>query len=435
MYAPAVRSSARIPFAPDRFPFYYGWIIAVVATIGTLMSVPGQTVGVSVFNDFLVDAVPGGSRVAVANAYLVGTLLSAFTLPLAGRWLDRFGARPTALAAVVLLAATLAYLSRVDAVASALGGSAWVGFLALSAGFYTLRLSGQGTLTMVCRTMIGRWFDRRRGMVAGASGVFVGFGFGYAPHLFDQWIGASGWRGAWQQMAVLELALMGLVAWLFFRDDPESCGLHLDGKKPAESAVEAYSATRGEALRTLAFWAVTAGLSAQALVITAVSFHIVDLGASVGLGRTEAVGFFLPLSVVSTAIGVVAGAVGDRLSPRWMLGFMMVAQAVGLYGAADLQGRFWWAAIGLGLAGGIFAPLSTLAFPRFFGRRHLGAITGVEMMSLVVGSAVGPALFATIREGTGSYQGALYGCLALPALVLVLTVLYRDPSQTRAAAQ
>lgn len=427
-----MRKAAELPFAPNRLPFYYGWVIAVVATIGTLMSVPGQTVGVSVFTDALVGALPGGSRVGVAGAYLVGTVLSALTLPLAGRLLDRFGARPTALAATVLLSLTLAYLSTVDRIAWALGGSPWLGLVLLAIGFYALRLSGQGTLTMVSRTLLGRWFDRRRGLVAGASGVFVGFGFGYAPRLFEQWIQAGGWRGAWQQMALLELVVMGAMALVFLRDDPETCGLSLDGRTDHPTgAEEAPSATRAEAIRTLAFWAVTAGLSAQALVITAISFHIVDLGASAGLDREAAVAFFLPLSVVSTGVGVLAGALGDRLSPRVMVGLMMGAQAMGLVGAADLESGFWWAAIGLGISGGFFAPLATIAFPRFFGRKHLGAITGVEMMAMVIGSAIGPALFAGVEQATGSYRAAALGCLTLPAAVLLVNAVYREPRRYR----
>lgn len=419
------------PFAPSRVPVYYGWIIAVVAAVGTLFSVPGQTIGVSVFTDHLLEAAPGVSRVGIANAYLVGTVLSALSLPLAGRWLDRFGARPTAFVAVAVLSGTMLGLSRLEPAARALGGSAAASLALLVLGFYLIRLTGQGTLTMVCRTMVGRWFDRRRGLVAGVSAVFINFGFGYAPRVFEDWIQRGGWQRAYQQMALVEMGVMGAVVLLFFRDDPESSGLTLEGRAPprddGQPVVPEPASTRAEAIRTLAFWSVTAALAVQALTITAVSFHIVDLGASAGLDRASAVDFFFPLAAVSTGVGVVAGTAGDRLGPRFMILGMSLAQAVGLYGAADLDGRWALAAGGLGVAAGFFPPLSTVAFPRFFGRTHLGAITGVEMMCIVVGSALGPALFAFVRAETGSYDAALYGCLALPALVLALALVYRTP--------
>ncbi|MDJ0519659.1 MAG: hypothetical protein QNJ74_26485 [Trichodesmium sp. MO_231.B1] len=34
------------PFSPKNFPFFYGWIILIVCTIGVIMSTPGQTIGV-----------------------------------------------------------------------------------------------------------------------------------------------------------------------------------------------------------------------------------------------------------------------------------------------------------------------------------------------------------------------------------------------------
>lgn len=424
---------AHLPFAPRRLPFFYGWVVVVVATVGTLMSIPGQTMGVSVFTDALLDAT-GLSRLEVSNAYLGGTLLSGLTLPYAGTLLDRFGARATAFGASVVLAATLVVASQIDRAAAALGGSVGVSLVLLTAAFYALRLSGQGTLTMVSRTMLGRWFDRRRGLASGLSGVAVGFGFGAAPRLLDAWIEAASWRGAWLQMAAVVGLGMGLVALIFFRDDPESCGLRMDGRaapaanEPPPPAEVAY--TRGEALRTLAFWAVSFALSTQSLVLTGITFHIVDLGSSVGLDRAASVAVFLPLAVVSTSAGLVGGVVGDRVPVRALVLVMMAGQAVGLWGAVDLSSRAWLFVLGFGLSGGLFGPLSTIAFPRFFGRRHLGAIVGAEMMCLVIASAMGPSLLAASKAFLGSYAPALYGSLALPGLACALALAFEHPAPT-----
>jgi len=77
------------------------------------------------------------------------------------------------------------------------------------------------------------------------------------------------------------------------------------------------------------------------------------------------------------------------------------------------------------VASGLFGPLSTIAFPRLFGRRHLGAIVGAEMMCLVVASALGPSILAASRQLTGEYAAALRACLLLPAGVLVLASVAR----------
>ena len=44
------------PFAPRNLPFFYGWWLAAVGTLGILASMPGQTMGVSVFTDQLLEA-------------------------------------------------------------------------------------------------------------------------------------------------------------------------------------------------------------------------------------------------------------------------------------------------------------------------------------------------------------------------------------------
>ncbi|HJL20815.1 MAG TPA: MFS transporter [Polyangiaceae bacterium LLY-WYZ-15_(1-7)] len=419
------------PFRPRRLPFFYGWVIVGVGTLGVLASIPGQTMGVSVFTDALIDAT-GLTRLQVANAYLAGTLLSGLTLPFGGARLDRLGARATAALAALALGATLLYLSHVDAIGDALGGGV-PAVLALVVGFFCLRFSGQGMLTMVSRTMLGKWFDRRRGLASGISGVFVSFGFGAAPLLFDAWIGRAGWRGAWREMALVVGLGMAALALLLYRDNPERCGLRMDGDPAATPEEEEARArterayTRGQALRTLAFWALTFAMATQALVITGITFHIVDLSASAGMDRSAAVAIFLPMSVVSTVVGLAGGALADRLPVRALLVTMMLAQGAAVFACAHLDSLFWLAVAGFGISGGLFNPLGTVAYPRFFGRRHLGSIVGVEMMCLVVASALGPSLLAASREHLGTYLPALYGCLALPALAIVLGLLFRHP--------
>ena len=80
------------PFAAARAPIFYGWVIALMSTLGFLMSIPGQTMGMAVFADAFIDAT-GLSRTQLSTAYLLGTLGSAALLTRAGRWYDRFGAR------------------------------------------------------------------------------------------------------------------------------------------------------------------------------------------------------------------------------------------------------------------------------------------------------------------------------------------------------
>ena len=70
---------AGIPFSASKSPFYYGWVIIVVGTLGLLMTIPGQTIGLSTFTDSLIDAL-SISRDQLSLAYMCGTIASSLLL-------------------------------------------------------------------------------------------------------------------------------------------------------------------------------------------------------------------------------------------------------------------------------------------------------------------------------------------------------------------
>lgn len=107
---------ADMPFSPARFPVFYGWPILASGSLGLLMSVPGQTMGLSVFTDSLLEAL-GLTRSQLSAAYMFGTIGSACLLPWAGRLCDRFGTRSAAVVSSVWLAVVLVILSRSDLLA------------------------------------------------------------------------------------------------------------------------------------------------------------------------------------------------------------------------------------------------------------------------------------------------------------------------------
>ena len=69
------------PFNPASWSFFYGWIILAAGIVGVLMSLPGQTTGVSVFTDHLVENYRI-DRVWLMVAYLIGTAGSGFLVPI-----------------------------------------------------------------------------------------------------------------------------------------------------------------------------------------------------------------------------------------------------------------------------------------------------------------------------------------------------------------
>ncbi len=433
-----------MPFSPGKSPIFYGWIILIAGTIGMVMSIPGQTMGVSVFTDYLIDALKI-SRDQISFAYLVGTTISAFLLRRAGVLYDRFGARIMAFVTAILLALILLIFSNIDRYAFwlqcrvTLFSPAAITIAVMIAGFFLLRFLGQGVLTMVSRNMVMKWFDHHRGLANGLMGVFVSFGFSYSPRLINSLIEADGWRGAWIFLAGIIGVAFSILVLIFFRDNPEECGCSADGNLPVpkkraitspSTALKNYSLE--EARRTFSFWIFTLTLSIFSLYITAMTFHIVSIFQSAGMSRNEAIAIFLPASVISVAFHLFGSWISDYIKLKYILlvhaiGLMLSMGALPFLG--DNNTAIWILILGNGVAGGTFGILSSVTWPRFFGLKHLGEIAGYSLAWAVAGSAMGPFLFSLSFSHLGSYGPAAVACLSVTVVLFFLAFKAENVNQ------
>jgi MFS transporter, OFA family, oxalate/formate antiporter len=229
------------------------------------------------------------------------------------------------------------------------------------------------------------------------------------------------------------------VGWLLFRDDPEQCGLRMDGAPRPHTEQEAarefdtvhHEFTHGEAVRTLAFWAFSLALGAHGLAITALTFHVAALGREMGLSAAGVYSVFWPMSFFSITSNIAGGWIGDRARLKFLLIVMMAAHfagTAGLYHMHHPAGRALLIA-GYGTAGGLFVNLVTVVWPRYYGRKHLGAISGLNMSIMVFASALGPLLFSTIQAATGEFRHAILAWLAVPLALLVLATRADNPQR------
>lgn len=435
-----VLATPNVPFAPASLPFYYGWLIAAAATVGIISSLPGQTNGISVFTDRLIAALPL-SRQNLADAYMFGTILSSLALPYAGRLIDRFGVRIMGTVAAIglgfagLALANVEHMTRsVQTIASPFVG----GMLVMTFTYFLLRFFGQGLMTLTARTALSRWFEVRRGLVVAISGAVAGVMFNVAPRVLLTYVEQVGWQqAAWTGGACVAI-LMTLISLVVYRDRPEDCGLHIDGHDPdhplaAQRQQRAKPAardfTRAEALRTGAFWVFSYGLATQALVFTAVVYHLEAIGNEQDLTKEAAFALLIPLGIVSILGNYGVSWLSDHVRNRWLLIAMLIGQAIGTLGslALDTPAGRWAMIIGYGFAIGGFGALLIVPWPRMFGRLHLGAIGGVVTSGIVFASAIGPTIYARLEAVSGDFNSAKLVALALPVIGIVMTLLITDP--------
>src|SRR5687767_12274728 len=134
---------------------HYGWIVALVTFVVLLVTAgiratPGVLL-ISLENEF------GWSRAVISAAVAINIALFGLIGPFAASVMDRWGLRRVMLAALALLAASVALSTRMH--------SQWQ--LMLLWG--VLVGTGTGGTSMVLAAVVAtRWFDHRRGLVLGA---------------------------------------------------------------------------------------------------------------------------------------------------------------------------------------------------------------------------------------------------------------------------
>ncbi len=425
------------PFHPAKWPFFYGWMILVWGTIGMLMSIPGQTMGVSVFTESLLLEL-NVNRDQLSIAYMLGTIGSAFLLPWIGRLYDRVGVRPIAIIAGISLGLVLIYLSQVDRIVEYLQKEPSVAltFFFIFLGFMLLRFTGQGVITMVSRNMMMKWFEQRRGFATGLSNVFVALGFSIAPVVLDSLIVSFDWRMAWIVVAGVVGILFPVLAYFFFRDNPEASGLKADGEYTMSARKKKYyfpvkkQFTLKEVIRSYPFWVFTSILAMQGLYITGFTFHVVSIFDEAGMTKEVAVSVFQPIAFLAVVITLITSYLSDMIPLRYLLLLKGFGAMIGTAGLAFL-GKFEYAyhllITGTGIVSGLFAVLASVTWPRFYGTRHLGAISSQAVMMTVFASAIGPILFSSSLTFTGSYELAVWICFGIFTVITLAGLWAHNP--------
>jgi MFS family permease len=430
---------ANVPFHPGKWPFFYGWMILLWGTIGVIMSVPGQTIGVSVFTDSLLDTLKI-SRDDLSFSYMFGTIGSSFLLPWAGKQYDKYGARMVALLASLGLGAILLVLSQIDRVIFGLLAieSRYLIVFIMFLSFLLLRFFGQGVLTMTSRNMMVQWFEKRRGFATGFSNVFISLAFSGSPVFLFYLVQNYSWRGAWQLIAVILLVAFPVLVVLFFRNKPEESGLTPDGGYvPSERKKKllfpvVHQFTLGEARSNYSFWVFSFMLAMQGLYITAFTFHVVSIFDEAGMSQDVAITIFQPTALVAVAVTLIFSSVSDFIQLKYLYilkGFGACLGALGVILLGKYEVSYYFILVGNGIMGGLFAVLSSVTWPRYFGRLHLGAISGQSIMVIVFASALGPILFSQSLTLFGSYQAGGWVCFSVYFLLSLASFRADNPQK------
>ena len=430
------------PFAPHKLPFFYGWVVVFIGGLGIIMSMPGQTIGISAFKNSIRDAL-SISDIDISTAYMIGTIISALLLTYVGKALDILGSRLVAPIAAIGLGITTFAFSKCDTIANIVAKwlpeniAGWSAMLVLVLLFFLLRLSGQGILTLSSRNMVTKWFNYRRGFATGIMGFFTQPAFAGAAYIFFLLISANGWRASWQILGGIAILLFAPLALLLFRDNPEASGLIPDGRDFSDDNTKNKTHTIGhqftlkEARRTLTFWVFAGSLMMSGLFVTALSFDIENIFANAGMTRTTAFASFMPGCILSMFVRPLLGKLADKIQLKYILRIQLTGMAALMVGTLFLAPgpTLWLYLVGMGINSAGFGILIGVSWPHFYGREHLGAISGHVMSLLVFSSAIGPWFFNKLKLISGNYSNAAMICLAVTGVIFLLTFFVKHPQK------
>lgn len=419
-----------------------------VATVATVATSPGQTFLVSQFYSSFQSELSLDSTVPLARAYMIGTLGAGLLMPLAGALADRFGTRIVTGSAAALLAFSCVLIGYASSVTE------------LTFAFFCLRCFGQGALGLVAGHTIAMWFERQLGIAESVRHTGMSIANVLLPPLCIWMIATVGWKSAYALLGLaVYLAVVPMVV-LFFRNRPEDIGQHIDNLPPehehlparaiddlepdaasdiskaalpAESDAEPLFAelyfTPKQAIRTSAYWIVTAALVANAAIFTAIALEHQVIVNQAGHSAKVATGL-LPLAGLIAMVAVpISGWLVDRYAERKLLAAttLMLGMSCGCAAFSISLPLLYASMVLMGMTQSLIFVLASPIFARYFGRRHHGAIRGTLSRSMILGTAVGPFLLSLGAEALGGYRWPLLLCALLCVPLTIASLSMKQP--------
>jgi sugar phosphate permease len=413
--------------SPVATRLHYAWIVAGV-TFVVLLITAGVRATPGLFMVPLEQEF-GWSRAVISAAVAVNIALFGLIGPFAASVMDRWGLRRVLLAALALLAASVAVSTRMH--------TEWQ--LLLLWG--VLVGAGTGVTSMVLAAVVAtRWFDQRRGVVLGALSAANATGqLIFLPTLAGI-VEASGWRAA-ALIVAAAAAVVFVIVFLFMRDRPTDLGLRPYGQ-PADAVPVATApplaplAALAHAARTPAFWILAGtffvcGASTNGLIGT----HLISACHDVGITPLRSAQLLAVMGVFDIVGTTASGWLTDRYSPRHLLfgyytlrGLSLLALPATLASGGPGLGLF---AVFYGLDWIATVPPTVKLTSDAFGRENTGVVYGWIGASHQLGASMAAFGAGAIRTEVGDYRLAFLvaGGLCLLAGAAFVTVGKRALAQ------
>jgi MFS family permease len=397
--------------------------VAIACGVGNIVS--STAIINSTFSAFLIPVTQSlrWSRSQFSFVLTIISLVGLFAYPLAGRAMDRFGARPVVLTGNILFGLTIIAASLMPPIT-------WVVY----GLFAVMGVTAAMPSTVLLARVTSSWFHRRRGLALGlTAGVALGIGCTAMPLISQALIDWGGWRTAYRGLGLLVVLLGFPVMFAFLREAP--------GFAQRDATDHLPGLTLAEALRTRPFWILLVSVALGAGSLVAVATHAAALIQENELDAGTAAWMLAAMSATNACWQLVLGRLLDRShAPRIAAPFLAFAVGgVMLVGRSSDATTVIAAGVLMGIGSGTEYGVLPYCLSRYFGFRSYGQIYGTIFGSMMLVMGTMPFVMDLLYERFGSYRpvlwmlgGGLLFCGGLLALLPTYTFAAR-PQRADAA--
>lgn len=436
--------SSTSPFQKKTLRAYFADLVgaprkARMALVGSLILMVISPAGFSAITPFVTAAFSAATHRAQSEAILIFVamplLLGPLILPIAGAWVDRWGARAVTIPAVTLYAVTTVLIPLV-------GESLW--FLApmiILAAMFGFMCS----LAVVFKVITG-WFPEHRGIGFALIGILSSFTGAVFSPLF-QWLiygsagsdgsvstlgqaGGIGWSGAYFVMAGL-IAVLGIPSGLLLISEPtgRSPDKLLPMPVPALRKNDAAGIPLGAAIKTRTWLSITFFLAITAAGPMTVRQNSVDFFQQRGFDLGD-IALSQSILFMASILGLfIGGTVLDRSRRPWIIAPLLAMVPMGVVIAYVNQGSvsLLYVAMGaLGFATGAESALGPYLVARYFGPKAFAQLQGLTLAICSLSFGLTPFITSAVAQAVGSYFIPFAVLTGLMMVAVMLAALLPD---------
>ena len=403
--------------------FIYGWVLVGVCFIRTAICY-GMQYSFGVFFKPILQEF-GWTRVMISGVFSVYMVVHGVSAIAMGGLTDKYGPKTVVAIGGLLMGLSLIITSRVECV--------WELYLSYGVLFGI----GMGIAYVPLQSTIARWFVAQRGLAMGIVAAGSGIGTLIFTPLSAYLIALWHWRNCYSVFGIL-IGIVVISLAMLLRHSPQGDsivpGRRLELGKGDENIkgnidTEEDGLSLRQAVASKPFWMLLISFGLLGTPLGMVMVHLVPYSTDIGIDKAIAAGFLGLIGGSSVPGRLIMGKLGDKIGGRNALLICIVLQLSCMLWLqmARSPWMIYLFAVVFGFSYGGWIPLLALMASEFFGLYSMGMITGVMVLSVTLGGAIGPTLAGYMYDLSGSYKAAFIGGAIIGMIAFFVTLFMRSP--------